>query len=62
MSQGKSSFTFEGSKRASMSNMDNDTNYIVKHASCSLCRQQDAYACCVAIHCNRFSVGDYIML
>ena len=45
MPQGKSSFTFVGSKKVSMSNMDTDTNYIVKHAGCSLCRQQDAYAC-----------------
>ena len=62
MPQGKSSFTFVGSKKVSMSNMDTDTNYIVKHAGCSLCRQQEAYACCIAIHRNRFSVGDYIML
>ena len=59
MPQAKSFFTVEGSRRASMTNMDTDANYIVKHAGCIECRLLDANACCIADHRNLFSVGDY---
>ena len=58
MPQAKSFFTVEGSRKASMSNMDKDANYIVKHAGCIECRLPDANVFCIADHCNWFSVGD----
>ena len=62
MPQAKSFFTVEGSRRASMSNMDTDANYIVKHAGCIECKLLDANAFCIAVHRNLFSIGDYIGL
>ena len=59
MPQAKSFFTVEGSRRASMPNMDTDASYIVKHAGCIECRLPDANACCIDVHRNLFSIGDY---
>ena len=62
MPQAKSFFMVEGFRRASMSNMDTDANYIVKHAGCIECRLPDANTFCIAVHHNWFSVGDYTRL
>ena len=58
MPQAKSFFTVEGSRRASMTYMDTDANYIVKHAGCIECKLPDAKTCCIAVHRNLFSIGD----